>query len=259
MPKFPHPRPLVSRSPLVRPVRGKGATPDGLEDVPGLLKALADQALTVVAFYDVRAGVVAPSGSVDSWSDVRGSGFGPTLSNAGAARPTLAADGTFTFDGVAQFLRNAVASSLGAVTGSCAVVMVLRGQTAITGRAAELSVGAATSIIASGQAAGPVWTTKATAAAAMTGNAAVPQVLHSRFKQATEVGTQVGTGAEVTAADATGAATADRLTIGASRIDAATLFAPLAGLCAVLVLAGDYTAKQGTMNAWGRDVYGGTI
>lgn len=44
----------------------------------------------VLAFYDGRSGVTAPGGNVSSWADVRGAGFGPSLSANGS--PTYASN-----------------------------------------------------------------------------------------------------------------------------------------------------------------------
>lgn len=45
---------------------------------------------SVLAFYDGRSGVTAPGGNVSSWADVRGAGFGPSLSANGS--PTYASN-----------------------------------------------------------------------------------------------------------------------------------------------------------------------
>lgn len=220
------------------------ARPPVSADITTLIATLAAAGITVTALYDVRTGLTVNGGVVDSWAESRGRA--PALIGSGTARPASDASG-LTFDGVDDFLRGTGAFG---VTGHCAAVMVMKGQTSIVGRALELSVGATGSTIASAQAAGPTWTTNALAGAAMLANAASPQILHSRFKAATEYGTKVGAAVEVTAVTAAAAATPDRLTLGANRLDAPSSFAPVVGLRAVLILAGDYTAQQATVNTW---------
>ncbi|MBA3558350.1 MAG: hypothetical protein H0W30_07090 [Gemmatimonadaceae bacterium] len=56
-------------------------------DVVQLIGDLGGDAV-VLAMYDVRVGVAASGGTVDSWNDVRsGTGFGPVLTSASGTRP----------------------------------------------------------------------------------------------------------------------------------------------------------------------------
>lgn len=222
--------------------RGRARAP---ADVDTLAAAIAGQGASLTALYDVRRGLTVNGGVVDAWAESRGRTL--PLVGAGAARPASDASG-LTFDGVDDFLRAAGAYG---ITTDFGVFMVLKGQTAIAGRAMELSIGAVTSITSGQQTAGPQWSVKALANASMLANAASPQILHSRKKSGVQVGSQVGAAAEVTAVDATGAQTPDRLTIGANRIDIAASFAPIVGLRAIGLIAGDYVAAIATLvNNW---------
>lgn len=116
------PRPVGTQPPLVRVPRVKAPWEvDGLGDIAALVDVLGGNAV-VPAFYDVRAGVTDAGGVASQWADVRGAGFGPALTAAGAARPTW--DGSvLTFDGAAHVLGTA-ASSLFVVSGAYSLVLV---------------------------------------------------------------------------------------------------------------------------------------
>lgn len=210
-------------------------------DISTLSSGIVAQGAQLAALWDRRTGEFAVSSLLNAWQSYNG----PMLLAAGTARPLVNGDGSLNFDGVDDFMR--ALGGLGLVTGKNAIFMIMKGQTAAAGRASELSNTGVTSINAGAQAAGPVWTTKSLASVAMVANAASPQVLHSRVDPAVGVGTRVGLGAETTAAAVNANSTPDRFTLGANRLDVAASFAPIAGLYAVGIIAGDYTLAIATL------------
>lgn len=75
-------------------------------DYEALITSLGGNA-QVPGFYDVRIGITASGGLVDSWADARGAGFGPQLAAAGAARPTWDATNLLVVAGAATDLASA--------------------------------------------------------------------------------------------------------------------------------------------------------
>lgn len=212
-------------------------------DIATLAANIVAQGAVLSWLIDRRVGQgVRTVGLLDSWAPAVGGP--PLLCAADATRPAVDGTGLVTFDGVDDYLR-----ALGdfGITGSCGVALIAKGQTAIAGRAWELSITGVTSVLAGAQAAGPTWTTKATALAAMVQNAAAPQILHSRKTSTVDVGSRVGAAAEVTAVDATGAQTPNRFTLGNNRLDAPSAPGPLVGVAAIAMVAGVYTPAIATL------------
>jgi hypothetical protein len=220
-----------------------------------LIAALGGDA-SVIGLWDYRYGLAALSGVVDAWVDVRG---GPVLVGSGTGRPACSSSG-LTFNGTTHFLR--ALAGLSGITGSCALIMIARGVSVPDRREWELSTDSTTSILSGSITSGPGWTTSglAVSGVSQTAPTASARIFHARRTVTVDVGTRVGSVAEVTAVSAAAAATANRLTIGGSRADSPALFSGLVDLKAVILLAGVYSPAQAALiNAWAQTQHGAVL
>lgn len=221
----------------------------------------------VAALYDVRRNVTATS-VVSAWADARGAtGYGPTLSNTGTARPAYSASAlTITFDGINDYLRGT--NGLTAITGPCWIALIgtlvydassfmAFGEMG-TGSTRCIQAGASSTntIITSGPGGGSA----AVDVTGLTGR----RVSHHRLVTAgggnSTHGTQIGSGVEVTTIVAeTITGSADRLTLGATGADSPGNFSAIM-LRAAIVGAGAYTtAQKAIVNNWATTYHGATL
>lgn len=234
------------------------------------LRSVLSDAL-LIGWYDTRFPWTIDAAAVGSWGDARGaSGYGPALVQATAAdKPAYSASAqTITFDGVSEYLR-ATSATWNTITAAHAIVLV--GTVPSTGatdaeRMVETSTAAGASVLMiRREVSNGVMSFIAAGGSPSVGRAAPSgrSILHchrtaSSGGNVTVLG-RVGSAASTTATAATTDATMNRLTLGASRFDVATLFADMA-LRAALVIKGDYTAaQQVAVNEWAKAVHGASV
>lgn len=178
---------------------------------------------SVIGIWSTEGNVQNSGGFVDSWDDIRGAAYGPSLVNTLTARPAWDGAGKLiTFDGVNDYLRCVIAPTF--IDNTILVVGVVPLPTTAT-------VYAMTSIGATASSNQIDWINTPSIRAVSSGPFAVfpapgagrKAIIGRLAKVAgnSTMGITVGNNAEVTSTGAGGGPVADTLTVGASRVTAA--------------------------------------